>query len=86
MKKDRDDLRVVSLHEASRCAEVVEFVEDLLVRAKGGEIEALAVAIVESDGSTNTAWAWDKGVDSARLVGGSTVLTSRLLAALDPES
>ena len=62
--------------------DVVEVLEMLLGRAQRGEITALVAGVVNSDGSTATSHAWEKGVDSGPIIAASTISHERTLRAL----
>lgn len=55
-------------------AAAVAFCEDLLSRAKSGEIKHLAVAAMSADNKVQHAWSSAEGVRTVTMVGGITML------------
>ncbi len=66
--------------------ELKEFVGEILEEIEAGELVAVAVVKIGVDGSTCAGWAFDRGVDSARIIGGAALLTHRLLLQLDVDA
>lgn len=59
-------------------AEVVDMIEELLVRAKAGQVVALAFATVRPDGTTGTAF--NEGIHPLQLLAATSILQARIVA------
>ena len=57
---------------------ITELLQDLLEKARSGEIESIAIACVSSSGDVSTGWAWKESLDTIRLSGGISLLGYRL--------
>lgn len=64
------DLKVVPLLKAKANTNVVSMLEELLTRARAGEVLSLAMAFEAPDGGTGHAIAIETGSDVHRLLGG----------------
>lgn len=60
-------------------SDVVELLEDMLARAKAGEIQGVGVASVRANGDTASSYA---GTISAPLLGGVSLLRARIEGVL----
>lgn len=60
---------------------VVEALEDILARAKAGDLSSVAIAVVYRDGSTGDAWSEPASIGT--LIGAVTILQHRLCGTLD---
>lgn len=59
----------------------VPLLEDMLERAKAGQLSSVAVAVVYRDGSTGDAWSNPPSV--ATLIGAVTIMQTRLVAVVN---
>lgn len=75
------DIRVLRTSRETSIKSVIATLEEALRQANEGEVVAVCLAVVRPDGSLNTAWSDADPV--APLLGGATLLQSRILAALD---
>lgn len=57
--EDEEPVRLHALAHA-KDPDVIEKLEDLLARARSGELQAIAVAAITSDGGASTVWAGDR--------------------------
>lgn len=78
-----DSPKVVPIKPLEPLQELRDYVAEIAANVEAGNITALAVVRVFKDGSTCAGWAWDKDVDSARLIGGAATLQHRLIHELD---
>lgn len=71
------EIRTLETRPMAVQKDVIELAEDLLARAKAGEIVELAATMVLPDGAVGTAWAG--GGDYHRMLGGIETLRFRMM-------
>jgi hypothetical protein len=59
--------------------QIIELCEQLLLRARNGEITSIAMACISVTGATSTCWSTLKGVNGVALIGALSCLQHRLL-------
>lgn len=75
------DIKVLHTSREASIKSVIGTLEEALRQANEGDVVAVCLAVVRPDGALNTAWSDANPV--APLLGGVSLLQSRLLSALD---
>lgn len=74
------ELRVVETRPAQVSADIVEVLEKALAKARAGELKAVAIAMVNQDGSSSRSWSTNDCAST--LVGALQITTQRLIDSL----
>ena len=78
-------MEIVKFPKRTAPVEITGLLKELLSEAEAGHITAIAFTIIDGKNVSNTGWGYDKGIDPCQLIGGSVVLTHRLVRDLDSD-
>lgn len=76
----------ITLEEAQSAPAITELLGDLTVENTAGNIRALVVAVVRSDGRVDTRWRWQPGGSLFEVIGAMELLKLDILHSINVQA